>query len=50
MILIHKRYAPLLVATSQEELKTLSKSLKINKKMLEKVNDLRKQAWLPAIE
>jgi hypothetical protein len=50
MILIHKRYVPLLVATSPEELKTISKSLKINKKILEKVNNLRKQAWLPAIE
>lgn len=50
MILIHKRYVSLLVATSPEELKTISKSLKINKKILEKVNNLRKQAWLPAIE
>lgn len=49
MVLIHKKYIPLLLAAPKEELKTLCKSLNLNKKMIGKINNLRKQAWLPAI-
>ena len=50
MILIHKRYIPLLQETSQPILKATSQSLEITNKMLVKINSLRKQANLSAID
>ncbi len=49
MILIHKKYLPLLQKTPQKELKALTKTLEITKKMISKINSLREQAGLPAI-
>lgn len=50
MILIHKRYIPLLQETSQQILKATSQSFEITNKMLVKINSLRKQANLSAID
>lgn len=50
MILIHKRYMPLLQETSQQILKATSQSFEITNKMLVKINSLRKQANLSAID
>lgn len=50
MILIHKRYIPLLQETSQHILKATSQSFEITNKMLVKINSLRKQANLSAID
>lgn len=50
MILIHKRYIPLLQEKSQQILKATSQSFEITNKMLVKINSLRKQANLSAID
>ena len=49
MILIHKKSLPLLQKTPQKELKALTKTLEITKKMISKINSLREQVGLPAI-
>jgi len=50
MILIHKRYIPLLHETSQPLLKAIPQTFEITNKMLVKINGLRKQANLSAID
>ncbi|HEQ6373654.1 TPA: group II intron reverse transcriptase/maturase [Streptococcus pyogenes] len=50
MTLIHKKYQALLDETPLSELKALSKQLKTTKKMMIKINSLREQAGLLAIE
>lgn len=50
MILIHKRYIPLLQETSQQILKATLQSFEVTNKMLVKINSLRKQANLSAID
>ena len=50
MILIHQRYIPLLQETSQHILKATTQSFEITNKMLVKINSLRKQANLSAID
>jgi group II intron reverse transcriptase/maturase len=50
MILIHKRYIPLLQEKSQQILKATSQSFEITNKMLVKINSLRKQANQSAID
>lgn len=50
MTLIHKKYQALLDETPLSELKALRKQLKTTKKMMIKINSLREQAGLLAIE
>lgn len=50
MILFHKRFLPLLQERPQKELKTIADTLKATKELMSKVNSLRLQAGLPAIE
>lgn len=50
MVLIHKRYLPLLKATDAMELKAITKRLGMTKKQVLKVNGLREQAGLSAID
>ena len=50
MTLIHKRYQTLLEKQPLSELKALAKTLKTTKKMILKINSLREQAGLLAIE
>ena len=50
MVLIHERYIPLLQDTFQNKLKVECQTIKITAKELKKVNNLREQAELPAIE
>lgn len=50
MILFHKRFHPLLQERPQKELKTIADTLKATKILMSKVNSLRMQAGLSAIE
>lgn len=50
MILFHKRFLPLLQGRPQKELKTIADTLKATKILMLKVNSLRMQAGLSAIE
>lgn len=50
MILFHKRFLPLLQDCSQNELKTIADTFKATKELMLKVNGLREQAGLSAIE
>ena len=50
MILFHKRFLPLLQGHPQDELKIIADTLKATKILMSKVNSLRMQAGLPAIE
>lgn len=50
MILIHKKYQGLMEKRPLSELKALAKTLKTTKKMITKINNLREQASLLAIE
>jgi len=50
MTLIHKRYQSLIDNLSKSELKALAKTLNTTKKMISKINSLREQAGLLAIE
>jgi len=50
MVLIHERYIPLLQDTFQNKLKAECQTIKITAKELKRVNNLREQAELPAIE
>lgn len=50
MVLIHERYIPLLQDTFQNKLKVECQTIKITAKELKRVNNLREQAELPAIE
>lgn len=50
MTLIHKKYQSLLDEQPLSELKALTKQLKTTKKMMIKINSLREQAGLLAIE
>lgn len=50
MILIHQRYIPLLQETSQHILKATTQSFEITNKILVRINSLRKQANLSAID
>jgi group II intron reverse transcriptase/maturase len=50
MILIHKRYLQLLQDLPQQELKAKSQAIELTNKMFQKINSLREQASLSAIE
>ena len=50
MILFHKRFLPLLQERSKHELKEIAGTLKATKELMLKVNSLRQQAGLSAIE
>ena len=50
MVLLHKRYIPLLQDLPQPELKAECQTIKVTAKELKKINSLRERAELPAIE
>ena len=50
MVLFHRRFLPLLQGRSQKELKTIADTLKTTNILMSKVNSLRMQAGLSAIE
>ena len=50
MVLLHKRYIPLLQDLPQPELKVECRTIKVTAKELKKINSLRERAELPAIE
>ena len=50
MVLLHQKYLPLLQPEGSEILKAVANTLKATKKLMEKVNSLRLQADLPAID
>ena len=50
MILFHERFLPLLQDCPQNELKAIADTFKATKKLMLKVNSLREQAGLSAIE
>ena len=50
MTLLHYRYLPLLKTTDTAKLKALTKTLNMTKKQVSKVNRLREQAGLAAID
>ena len=49
LLLLHRRYLPLLVSKDEKLLKKNCKSLAVTKKQLTKINDLRAAAKLAAI-
>lgn len=50
MILFHKKFLSLLQERPQNELKAIADTLKATRELMSKVNSLRKQSGLPAIE
>lgn len=50
MTLLHYRYLPLLESSDAAKLKALTKTLNMTKKQVSKVNRLREQAGLAAID
>lgn len=49
MVLLHRKYLPLLQKSAHDNLKALAKAFKVTTKMISKINSLREQAGLPKI-